>query len=367
MTEDRMLNDEILLGLIKANGGGGGGGTTNYNDLSNKPQIAGTTLSGNKSLADLGIASAQSVTNITNGESINDFAGVEDALSNVQPLDGVVDPSGSVGEDKNLYIKLSGSLPSAMKVTSLKFEVTARRGGGTGMIEYSRLGFYDAGGNKYNWPQGTTWSSSVTTYENDPIGSSKMLQTQIPAVTTINLPGGEYIDTSVYKLYGWNTGNYSGENCQRDPVSWKLYLSEDKTNYILRDVRSNQSITTSRNTLAFKDEFNTLPPEFPFISDIFYKKGGVWLKDAFAQQSEVDAIKDGQSIDSFADVETALADKQNATDNNLDTEAKTIVGAINEHEGDIGSLKSGLINVNSNLTSLGLSIVNGRLCQTYSV
>lgn len=63
MDEDRMLNDEILLGLIKANGGGGGGGTTNYNLLENKPQIAGTELQGNKSLADLGIASAQDVKN----------------------------------------------------------------------------------------------------------------------------------------------------------------------------------------------------------------------------------------------------------------------------------------------------------------
>lgn len=35
-------------------GQGGGGGTSDYNDLSNKPQIAGVTLSGNKSLADLG-------------------------------------------------------------------------------------------------------------------------------------------------------------------------------------------------------------------------------------------------------------------------------------------------------------------------
>ena len=82
MAEDRMLSDEILLGLIKKKGGGGG--TTNYNDLSNKPQIAGNTLSGDKSLVDLGIASAQSVSNITNGESINNFAGVEDALSNKQ-------------------------------------------------------------------------------------------------------------------------------------------------------------------------------------------------------------------------------------------------------------------------------------------
>lgn len=59
MAEDRMLSDEILLGLIKKNGGGGG--TTNYNLLENKPQIAGTELQGDKSLADLGIASAQDV------------------------------------------------------------------------------------------------------------------------------------------------------------------------------------------------------------------------------------------------------------------------------------------------------------------
>lgn len=47
---------------------GGGGGTSNYNDLSNKPQIAGTTLSGNKSLSDLGIAPEMMVVTITDTE-----------------------------------------------------------------------------------------------------------------------------------------------------------------------------------------------------------------------------------------------------------------------------------------------------------
>ena len=44
-------------------GGGGGGGTTNYNELSNKPSIAGVTLSGNKTLAQLGIPSGTAVAN----------------------------------------------------------------------------------------------------------------------------------------------------------------------------------------------------------------------------------------------------------------------------------------------------------------
>ena len=38
--------------------GGGGSGTTDYNDLDNKPQINGVTLSGNKSSSDLGLQDA---------------------------------------------------------------------------------------------------------------------------------------------------------------------------------------------------------------------------------------------------------------------------------------------------------------------
>ena len=77
-----------------------------------------------------------------------------------------------------------------------------------------------------------------------------------------------------------------------------------------------------------------------------------------ANADAISAIMDGQSIDSFADVETALGDKADADDlgniYNLTTTDKTdAVHAINE--------------LNSNLTSLGLSVVNGKLCQTYSV
>ena len=42
----------VLLAKIKS----GGGGTKNYNDLENKPQINGVTLTGNKTSADLSIS-----------------------------------------------------------------------------------------------------------------------------------------------------------------------------------------------------------------------------------------------------------------------------------------------------------------------
>jgi len=57
----RNISIGTIIALIKALGGGGGGGSSNYNDLSNKPQIGGVTLQGNKSLSDLGIQSAVEV------------------------------------------------------------------------------------------------------------------------------------------------------------------------------------------------------------------------------------------------------------------------------------------------------------------
>ena len=47
------LTPKKILGIIEE--GGGGGGTTNYNALSNLPQINGNTLQGNKTAAQLGL------------------------------------------------------------------------------------------------------------------------------------------------------------------------------------------------------------------------------------------------------------------------------------------------------------------------
>lgn len=50
-----------VIALIKALAGGGGGGSSSYSDLSNKPKINNVTLSGNKSLSDLGIQNVEVV------------------------------------------------------------------------------------------------------------------------------------------------------------------------------------------------------------------------------------------------------------------------------------------------------------------
>lgn len=49
-----LTREEAYLEAIAKNGGGGGG-SDNYNALSNKPEINGVTLTGNKSASDLGL------------------------------------------------------------------------------------------------------------------------------------------------------------------------------------------------------------------------------------------------------------------------------------------------------------------------
>lgn len=48
--------EELLLELKDAiESGGGGGGTSNYNNLTNRPQVNSHTLEGNQSSSDLGL------------------------------------------------------------------------------------------------------------------------------------------------------------------------------------------------------------------------------------------------------------------------------------------------------------------------
>lgn len=72
---------------IPSSGGGGGGtGTDNYNELNNKPSINGTTLSGNKSLDNLGIQAKLTFDSAPTEDSENpvESGGVYSALAGKQ-------------------------------------------------------------------------------------------------------------------------------------------------------------------------------------------------------------------------------------------------------------------------------------------
>lgn len=118
--------DGIVCGTVAI---AGGGGTSNYNDLINKPSINGVTLSGNKSLSDLGAASAADVaakyTKPSGGIPASDLAsavqtslGKADTALQSAPVTSVNSKTGAVtltasDVGAGTYTKPSGGIPAS--------------------------------------------------------------------------------------------------------------------------------------------------------------------------------------------------------------------------------------------------------------
>lgn len=124
------------LGVIKVDGtsvtidedgtlhSSGGGGTSDYNYLVNKPQIAGVTLFGNKSLNDLGIAAASDIP--------NELADLSDDSTHRL----VTDAEKSTWDGKSVVsvtqIKSSGEKIATINVNGTDTDLYASAGGGGG-------------------------------------------------------------------------------------------------------------------------------------------------------------------------------------------------------------------------------------------
>ena len=80
--------EKYLNKIVENGGGGGGGGTTDYTQLSNKPQINSHELSGNKSSSDLGLQS-EVLGSWTEGtaESHSTPTGTDTVLQALQKID----------------------------------------------------------------------------------------------------------------------------------------------------------------------------------------------------------------------------------------------------------------------------------------
>ena len=106
----------LALGVAQA-GGGGGGGTSDYSDLSNKPQINSVTLSGNKSLSDLGIPTYTAGDNVTisNNEISVEGLELEKEDSFVQDA---VDKTNVSGGNVSLSQKVNGNYSKGLYLNS---------------------------------------------------------------------------------------------------------------------------------------------------------------------------------------------------------------------------------------------------------
>lgn len=115
--------------------GGGSGGTTNYNDLSNKPQINGNTLSGNKTSAQLGLASTSDIPTVPitaiqkNGTGITPVSGTVNITVPTQASDinAATATQGDKADTAIQGIKVNNSTvnPDSNKVVSIAVPTTA--------------------------------------------------------------------------------------------------------------------------------------------------------------------------------------------------------------------------------------------------
>ena len=417
MAEDRMLSDEVLLALIKKNSGGGG--TTDYSRLTNKPEINGVTLSGDKSASDLSLASL-------------DANGKVPAAQLPSYVDDVINGylyEGHFYEDAEHQTEITGE--SGKIYIDLETNKTYRWSG-LAFVEISEsLALGETASTAYAGDKGKENADAITAIKdgqtidsfgdvesalankvdkvegkglstNDYTDADKTIVGGVTAALADKqdvLTAGNYVSITnngtinvtqgigVYDVYSYelvSTGvgitiqltkkinnvtistreirneDYSAEN--KLTVDGLFELWYDMSNFYWhykllvdsKEHQKNEDINWYYRTMA--DYTETFDVSQDSSTDLA-TKGDV--------NTAINAIKDGQSIDSFADVETALVNKQDKTDNSLQTTDKTVVGAINEHEGDIDSLKSGLTNY-ENQNNLNLEVPNRKnLCCVY--
>ena len=281
---------------------GGSGGTSDYTELSNKPQIAGTTLVGDKSLSDLGIASATALADKVDkvagkGLSANDYTNEDKAIVGgvTAALADKVDKVTGKGLSTEDYTseektKLAGieadaEVNTIESITLNGTEVTPDANKNVALTVIT-----NAVNDLVNY---YLKSETYTKTEVDTIASN-IKNSRFEAVAT--LPTTDIKTNVIYLVPSTDpkTSNVKDEYINLDGTSagWEKIGSTDidLSNYVtttdLATALADYTTTTDLNTLLA----------------------------AKADKSTVDGILDGSSIDSFGDVETALADKADISD-----------------------------------------------------
>ncbi len=105
---------QAIKNKISQGGGSGGGGTEDYADLDNKPQINGVTLTGNKTLSQLGIQSELAFDNAPTQNSPNPVksGGVFGALADIKEVTAAQAQADWEAVFGNAYVGLDGYVPT---------------------------------------------------------------------------------------------------------------------------------------------------------------------------------------------------------------------------------------------------------------
>lgn len=168
--------------------GGGGGGTSDYAQLSNKPQINNTTLLGNKSASDLGLVGAVS----GKGLSTNDYTNTDKAIVDgvTSALAGKVDKVTGKGLSTNDYDDTAKGIVDGVTSALAGKVDTSLVGSANGVAEL------DA--------NGRVPSSQLPSYVDDVLDYADLAHFPATGET-----GKIYIADDTNKEYRWSGSNYA--------------------------------------------------------------------------------------------------------------------------------------------------------------
>ena len=311
-----ITREEMYLKKIAENGGGGGtGGTTNYNALSNKPKINSVELSGNKSLADLGIPTKTS--QLTNDDNVVKDASYVHTDNNYDAtakniVDGVnAALSGKVDNSKLGAINGVAQLGEDGKLLSSQMP---------GSIDHIIEAYYNDNDGKFY---------EEATYETEITPQSSVIYVSLDTNKTYRWSGTQYVEISASLALGETAqtaypGNKGKANA--DAIDGILDGTNIDSFGDVETALSGKINTTSRgaaNGVAGLDANGKVPTtQLPDLLGLGETAQTAYAGDKGKQNADdITAIKDGTNIDSFADVETALGNKADkvsgATNNNF--------------------------------------------------
>lgn len=265
------------------NGSGGSGGITNYEELTNKPKINNTTLTGNKSLADLGIEPANA--NIVKDENYvhtdYNFTGTLKTK-----LEGI-----ETGAQVNTVTSVNGKIGAVVLTnTDLNAISTSEKGIANGVATLDVNGLVPS-------TQLPDYASKESTSNKVTILSSSNTDIQYPSAKTVYdnfVARDEEIGNKVDKE--------QGKSLISDTEIQRL---ANVTNY--NDTEVKQSITNLNNNKANKNE---IPDVSSFITKTVNDLTNYYLKNETYSKAEVNSLIGQISTVSIEVVQTLPANAQ---------------------------------------------------------
>ena len=329
----------------------GGGGVTSYSELEDKPTLNSVTIVGDMSSSDLGLADASTVNGILDGSTIDSFADVESALSN--KVDTVQGKGLSTNDFTDSYKNTIDGLGTA----SAKDVPVSGNASTTEVVMGDDTRLTDSRNAKdvYSWAKAEN-KPSYTASEVGAIPSTEKGANS--GVATLDASGKvpatqlpSYVDDVIEGYYKVADGKFYEEDTyttEITPESGKIYS----------DLSTNKTYRWGGSAYVQLDAGLALGET---AGTAYEGSKGKANADA------ITAIKDGSTIDSFGDVETALADKISKSstaglvknDGTIDTTIGINVSTLNTNVATLQSYMPSGVSAQNTLITEGT--VNNRL------